>query len=71
MYEPEAAELLTRLGLSVTTEASSEQGTDRLVPWEGVQALSAAMSLLGGGAGVSGEVSYRLRCLRVLPLRDL
>eukprot|EP00904_Undaria_pinnatifida_P000984 jgi/Undpi1/10887/HiC_scaffold_3.g01413.m1 len=60
MYEPEAAELLTRLGLSVTAvEASAEEGTGRFVPWEGVQALGAAMSLLGGGAGVSGE-SYSM-----------
>ncbi|CAN0519529.1 unnamed protein product, partial [Ectocarpus sp. 12 AP-2014] len=59
MYEPQAADLLMKLGLSVAEQASPE-GTggvaaDRTVPLEGVQALSAAMSLIGGDSGVSAE----------------
>lgn len=62
MYEPQAADLLMKLGLSVAEHASpSPEGTggvtaDRIVPLEGVQALSAAMSLIGGESGVSAEV---------------
>lgn len=58
MYEPQAAELLMTLGLSVAEEASPEQGESgsRVVPVEGMQALSAAMSLIGGDSGVSAEV---------------
>lgn len=72
MYEPQATELLMTLGLSVAEESSPEQGegaaaAGRIVPLEGVQALSAAMSLLGGDSGVSAEVSscvlrYAIRC---------
>ncbi|CAM9467978.1 unnamed protein product, partial [Ectocarpus sp. 4 AP-2014] len=63
MYEPQAADLLMKLGLSVAEQASPE-GTggvaaDRIVPLEGVQALSAAMSLIGGDSGVSAE-SYSM-----------
>lgn len=58
LYEPQAAELLTTLGLSVAEEASPEHGESvgKVVPRESVQALSAAMSLVGGGSGVSAEV---------------
>lgn len=58
MYEPQAAELLMTLGLSIAEEASPEDGASgaSVVPLEGVQALSAAMSLIGGDSGVSAEV---------------
>ncbi|CAN0272964.1 unnamed protein product, partial [Ectocarpus fasciculatus] len=59
MYEPQAADLLKKLGLSVAEDVSAE-GTggvaaNRIVPLEGVQALSAAMSLVGGDSGLSAE----------------
>lgn len=68
MYEPQAADLLMKLGLSVEQGggASPEGGApaaDKVVPVEGVQALSAAMSLIGGDAGVSADVRW---CLRML-----
>ncbi|CAM9177814.1 unnamed protein product, partial [Ectocarpus fasciculatus] len=63
MYEPQAADLLKKLGLSVAEDVSAE-GTggvaaNRIVPLEGVQALSAAMSLVGGDSGLSAE-SYSM-----------
>lgn len=62
MYEPQAAELLMKLGLSVAEGplASPEAAAEgpRVVPVEGVQALSAAMSLIGGDAGVSADVRF-------------
>ena len=66
MYEPQAADLLMKLGLSVaegksaspegSPEGAPEGGAARTVPVEGVQALSAAMSLIGGDSGVSADV---------------
>lgn len=58
LYEPEATDLLAQLGL-VTTAIGEEQdvsSSPRVVPYEGVQALSAAMSLLGSESGASAEV---------------
>jgi len=69
MYEPLAVDLLTKIGLSVAEEpssASQEPGQGaaapdkaKVVPLESVQALSAAMSLIGGEAGVSADVRLR------------
>lgn len=58
MYRDEAADLLRSMGLSTPEEASSSGDNVRVVPEEGIAALSAAMALLGGAeAGVGGEVS--------------
>ncbi|CAM9396720.1 unnamed protein product, partial [Scytosiphon promiscuus] len=59
MYEPEAAELLTKLGLSVAGAATPAEGEGKVVPIESVQALSAAMALIGGDSGVSAD-SYSM-----------
>lgn len=57
MYEPEAENLLAHIGLSISDGGGSAEGdADKVVPAEGVQALSAAMSLLGGNSGVFTEV---------------
>lgn len=66
VYEPEAVDLLSQLGLTVSWEASSEEGSasDNVVPTEGVQALSAAMSLIAGESGASADVS-RPCCISV------
>lgn len=65
MYEPEAADLLKKLGLSIAEEATPSEGEGMVVPLESVQALSAAMSLIGGDSGVSADVR-RFCCLRYL-----
>eukprot|EP00903_Cladosiphon_okamuranus_P015453 g14271.t2 len=60
MFKPQAADLLTKLGLTVAEESSSEgEGGAKVVPVEGVQALSAAMSLIGGDAGITAD-SYSM-----------
>lgn len=62
MYEPEAADLLMKLGLSVAKEATPSEGEGKVVPLESVQALSAAMSLIGGDSGVSADVRCWFCC---------
>lgn len=69
MYEPQATDLLTKLGLSVAERGAPQNqaggdgdaALDRVVPVESVQALSAAMSLIGGDSGISAEVCVRAR----------
>lgn len=61
LYREEAQDLLRRMGLSTPDEAGSSGDEAKIIPDEGVEALSAAMALLGGAeAGVGGEVRWVL-----------
>lgn len=62
MYEPEAVDLLNQLGIVVEQASAREDGSEKTIPIEGVQALSAAMSLLGGNSGVTAEVGGQWFC---------
>lgn len=55
IYEPQAVDLLMKLGLSVADSPAVEGGA-KVVPVEGLQALSAAMSVIGGDAGFPTDV---------------